>query len=44
VDDIEIEVVSSPVRELFLADWFNLWSVVERAPEFGDKKEVLAFN
>jgi hypothetical protein len=34
VDQVEIEVVDAPVRELLARDWLDLFGVVERVPEF----------
>ena len=44
VDDVEVEVVDTPVLELLFADRLDSVVVVEGVPEFGDKEEVGAFD
>jgi hypothetical protein len=42
VDQVEIEVVNTPVRELLACDWLDLLGVVERVPKFRSDEEVFA--
>jgi hypothetical protein len=42
VDEVEVEVVDAPVRELLLGDGLDLLGVVERVPQLGDEEEVFA--
>lgn len=41
--DVEIEIVDSPICELFTADRLDFITIVEGVPELGDEKEVGAF-
>ena len=42
MNNVEVEIVDSPVRELFAGDGPDTVAVVEGVPEFGDEKEVFA--
>lgn len=41
--NVEVEVVDSPVCELFADDGLDSGAVVEGVPEFGDEEEFFAF-
>jgi hypothetical protein len=42
MDQVQVEVVNSPVLELLLGDGLDLLVVVECLPELGDDEEVFA--
>lgn len=44
VDNVEVEVVDTPICQLLFTDGFNSVVVVEGIPKFGDKEEVGAFD
>jgi len=44
MDDVEVEIVDSPVGELFAADGLDFVAFVEGVPEFGDEEELFAFD
>ena len=44
VDDVQIEVIDAPIRELFLADGTHALFVVERVPELGDEEQLFALH
>lgn len=44
MDDVEIEVVDTPVFELLFADGLDTVVVVEGVPKLGDEEEVGAFD
>lgn len=44
VDNVEVEVVDSPICELFLRNWLDLLRIVERVPELGYDEQVLALH
>lgn len=44
MNDVEVEVVNAPVRELLLADWLDLVAVVEAVPQFRDEKELFPLD
>lgn len=44
VDDVEVEIVNTPVFELLFADGLDAVMVVEGIPEFGYEEEVGAFD
>lgn len=44
VDDVEVEIVDTPVLELLLADRRDAVVVVEGVPELGDEEQVGAFD
>jgi len=44
VDNVEVEVIDTPVLELLLADWLDALVVVEGVPELGDNEEFLALD
>lgn len=44
VNDVQVEVVKTPVLELLLADGLDALWIVERVPELGDEEEVLTLD
>jgi hypothetical protein len=44
VDEVEVEVVDTPVFELLLANGLDLLAVVEGLPKLGDDEEVFALD
>jgi len=44
VDEVEVEVLETPVGKLLLDDGFDTLTVVECVPELGDNEEVLALH
>lgn len=44
MDNVEIEVVDTPISELLLEDGLDLLGFVERVPELADDEEVLALD
>ena len=44
VHNVQVEIVQTPVGELFLADGSHAIVVVEGVPEFGDNEEVGSFD
>ena len=43
MDQVQVEVVNAPVRELLLGDGLDLVVVVEGLPELRDNEKVFAF-
>ena len=44
MDDVEVEVVNTPIFELLLADGLDFVMVVEGIPKLGDKEEIFALD
>lgn len=44
VNDVKVEVVDTPIFQLFFTNRFDSVVVVEGVPKFGDKEEVGAFD
>ena len=44
VDEVQVEVLKTPVSELLAGNWANLVLVVERVPELGNNEELLALD
>lgn len=44
VDDVQVEVVDTPISKLLTADGLDLVALVEGVPELGDDEEVLALH
>lgn len=44
MDEVEIEVLKSPVGQLLLSDWDNVLLVVEGVPELGGDENILTLD
>ena len=44
VDEVQVEVLKTPVSELLAGNWANLVLVMERVPELGNNEELLALD
>jgi hypothetical protein len=42
VDDVEVEIIDSPICELFAADGLDFVAFMEGVPELGDEEEFFA--
>jgi hypothetical protein len=44
MDQVEIEILETPVGELLLDDGLNTLAIVESVPQLGDDEEILTLD